>query len=119
MWSSGTNAGVERLTVEKVAESAEYVRRHCPNGLMGVQVAFVCGSGLGGVADKLSESVSIPFKDIPHFPVSTVRGHAGMLHSSLHALLSLLRALLLLYAFTSSHTPHYSSILYHHYNHTQ
>ncbi len=30
------------------------------------------GSGLGGLVDELSDTIAIPYKDIPHFPVSTV-----------------------------------------------
>jgi purine-nucleoside phosphorylase len=43
------------------------------------RVAVVLGSGLGGVADAIEEAVEIPYGDIPHFPVSTVEGHAGKL----------------------------------------
>ncbi|MBI3652134.1 MAG: purine-nucleoside phosphorylase [Acidobacteria bacterium] len=43
------------------------------------RVAVVLGSGLGGVADTVTEAVAIPYGDIPHFPVSTVEGHAGKL----------------------------------------
>lgn len=43
------------------------------------QVALVLGSGLGKFADELKNSVAIPFEQIPHFPVSTVKGHAGKL----------------------------------------
>jgi purine-nucleoside phosphorylase len=40
-------------------------------------IALVLGSGLGGVADELAESASIPYADIPGFPRSTAIGHAG------------------------------------------
>ncbi len=40
-------------------------------------VALVLGSGLGKFADELKNSVAIPYEQIPHFPVSTVKGHAG------------------------------------------
>uniref|UniRef100_A0A4W5M6K4 purine-nucleoside phosphorylase n=1 Tax=Hucho hucho TaxID=62062 RepID=A0A4W5M6K4_9TELE len=42
-------------------------------------VAIICGSGLGGLADLLENSVAFPYKDIPRFPQSTVPGHAGNL----------------------------------------
>ncbi len=41
------------------------------------QFGIVLGSGLGAFADNLTSSVSIKFKDIPHFPISTVKGHEG------------------------------------------
>ena len=39
------------------------------------KIGIVCGSGLGGLGEKIEEKVSIDYKDIPHFPVSTVEGH--------------------------------------------
>ena len=41
------------------------------------KVGIVLGSGLGGFADELSESVRIPYPQIPGFPRSTAIGHAG------------------------------------------
>jgi purine-nucleoside phosphorylase len=41
------------------------------------KVGIVLGSGLGGFADELSESVRIPYSQIPGFPRSTAIGHAG------------------------------------------
>ncbi|GAB1352997.1 MAG TPA: purine-nucleoside phosphorylase [Candidatus Rifleibacterium sp.] len=43
------------------------------------QVALVLGSGLGKFADEIQNQVAIPYEQIPHFPVSTVKGHAGKL----------------------------------------
>ncbi|XP_063052264.1 purine nucleoside phosphorylase 6 isoform X2 [Engraulis encrasicolus] len=42
-------------------------------------VAIICGSGLGGLADLLENRTIFPYQDIPHFPKSTVQGHAGQL----------------------------------------
>jgi purine-nucleoside phosphorylase len=39
------------------------------------KVGVVCGSGLGKFADTLQDVTSFNYKDIPHFPVSTVEGH--------------------------------------------
>lgn len=41
------------------------------------EIALVLGSGLGNFGDKLTIDKMIPYKDIPHFPVSTVAGHEG------------------------------------------
>ena len=41
--------------------------------------ALILGSGLGGLADQIEESVRIPFSAIPGFPQATVAGHAGAL----------------------------------------
>lgn len=42
-------------------------------------IALVLGSGLGGFADALQDAVRIPYREIPHWPVSTVEGHSGQL----------------------------------------
>ncbi len=43
------------------------------------RVGMILGSGLGGLADELSEPVEIPYPDIPGWPVATAVGHAGTL----------------------------------------
>lgn len=43
------------------------------------KVALVLGSGLGGVADKVSQRQAIPYKNIPDFPTTKIAGHAGNL----------------------------------------
>jgi purine-nucleoside phosphorylase len=40
-------------------------------------LGLILGSGLGDLADSLTDAVVIPFHEIPHFPVSAVEGHAG------------------------------------------
>jgi purine-nucleoside phosphorylase len=42
-------------------------------------IAIVLGSGLGPLADHLSDKKVVPFERIPHFPPTTVTGHAGNL----------------------------------------
>lgn len=43
------------------------------------QIGLVLGSGLGSFADDLTESVRVPYAQIPGFPRSTAVGHAGQL----------------------------------------
>jgi purine-nucleoside phosphorylase len=43
------------------------------------EVGIVLGSGLGGLADDLEESVAIPFAELPGWPAATAPGHAGRL----------------------------------------
>lgn len=43
------------------------------------EVGLVLGSGLGALADDLQDAVTIPYHEIPHFPVSTAPSHAGRL----------------------------------------
>jgi purine-nucleoside phosphorylase len=41
------------------------------------QVAVVLGSGLGGLANAVADSVRIRYEDIPGLPPTSVRGHRG------------------------------------------
>jgi len=41
------------------------------------QSAMIIGSGLGQFTSTLQESIQIPYADIPDYPNSSVRGHAG------------------------------------------
>lgn len=43
------------------------------------EIGIVLGSGLGDFADSIEDKVEIAYKDIPGFPVSTVKGHDGKL----------------------------------------
>ena len=43
------------------------------------RVGLILGSGLGSFADRLEHPVIIPYTEIPHFPSSSVPGHAGRL----------------------------------------
>jgi purine-nucleoside phosphorylase len=57
-------------------EAAEYIARQ---SALRPQIGLVLGSGLGAFADDLDQRVSIPYANIPHFPVSSAEGHAGNL----------------------------------------
>jgi purine-nucleoside phosphorylase len=43
------------------------------------EAILILGSGLGDVADEISDAVRVPYAEIPGFPRSTVAGHAGAL----------------------------------------
>ena len=43
------------------------------------EIALILGSGLGELADEFEASEAFDYADIPHFPTSTVVGHAGRL----------------------------------------
>lgn len=42
-------------------------------------IGLVLGTGLGALAREIKAGVTLPYPEIPHFPVSTVQGHAGQL----------------------------------------
>lgn len=61
---------------EAIQAAAAFIRqRHAE----APRVALVLGTGLGGLAERIADASSIPYADIPHFPQSTVVGHAGRL----------------------------------------
>ena len=43
------------------------------------KIAVILGSGLGGFADRLTDSTIISYETIPHYPQSNVEGHHGKL----------------------------------------
>ncbi|MBD0413648.1 purine-nucleoside phosphorylase [Oryzicola mucosus] len=43
------------------------------------KIAVVLGSGLGSLADEVADAISIPYSEIPGFPISGVTGHSGEL----------------------------------------
>ncbi len=69
-------AGDELMQYERAAEAAEFIKERYPQK---IDVALVLGSGLGGFAESVEDPVVIPYDEIPHFPESTVEGHAGQL----------------------------------------
>ena len=62
---------------ERAAEAARYIGAQAAGRTP--RAAVVLGSGLGGVADAITDAVEIPYDEIPHFVRSTVEGHAGKL----------------------------------------
>jgi len=43
------------------------------------QVGIVLGSGLGGLADQLTDAAAVPFNELPGWPAASAPGHAGRL----------------------------------------
>ncbi|MBR6086007.1 MAG: purine-nucleoside phosphorylase [Spirochaetales bacterium] len=63
--------------MKKLNEAKVYIESKT-KGLK-IYAGLVLGSGLGDMANEIKNPVIINYKDIPHFPVSTVPGHAGRL----------------------------------------
>lgn len=57
-------------------ESADYILSRIGET---PDAAIILGSGLGDLAEKLEDRVVIPYREIPHFPVSTVSYQKGEL----------------------------------------
>ncbi|NLO60705.1 MAG: purine-nucleoside phosphorylase [Spirochaetales bacterium] len=63
--------------MKKLHEAADYVASKINN--VPISIGMVLGSGLGDLANEVEDKIIIPYSEIPHFPVSTVVGHAGRL----------------------------------------
>ena len=61
---------------DKITEAAEAIRARFPRM---PAVGIILGSGLGGVTGAITDAVTIPYAEIPHFARSTAHGHAGQL----------------------------------------
>lgn len=59
----------------QIEEAAAYLERELDGRRP--EIGLVLGSGLGDLADQIVDGVSVDYADVPHFPVSTVEGHAG------------------------------------------
>ena len=43
------------------------------------EIGIILGTGLGGLVSEIEIEHTIPYNEIPNFPVSTVEGHSGRL----------------------------------------
>lgn len=68
---------MEHIGYEQIEKAANYIRPLLQS--LAPKIGIILGSGLGGLADELSERVAIPYTEIPGFVGSTVHGHAGQL----------------------------------------
>lgn len=67
---------MDQSLLQQVEEAAAYLR---PKLAVQPAVGLILGSGLGGLADTVTEPITIPYGEVPHFPLSTVASHAGVL----------------------------------------
>jgi xanthosine phosphorylase len=67
----------QQTHLENVRQSAAKITA----ALGGLQpkIAIILGSGLGGLADKIEQPITLAYQDLPGFPVLTVMGHVGAL----------------------------------------
>lgn len=61
---------------EQITEASKYIQSQI--GLV-PDLAIILGSGLGDLANDIDVVKEFSYSDIPHFPISTVPGHAGKL----------------------------------------
>ena len=66
----------ENITLDQIKEVAAAVRTHFN---IAPRVGLILGSGLNALADSVENPQIIPFRELPHWPLSTVTGHSGQL----------------------------------------
>jgi purine-nucleoside phosphorylase len=71
-----TEEGIGMINSEKTAEALAAI---CRKGAPRPDIGMILGSGLGGVADAISDAITIPYEEIPYWPRTTALGHAGRL----------------------------------------
>ncbi len=65
------------MTLEnKIEQAAGFIRQA---GVNKVKTAIILGTGLGKMVKDIDVEIEIPYKEIPHFPESTVEFHSGKL----------------------------------------
>lgn len=60
--------------MNKVNEAADFIKNKMK---VEPEIGLVLGSGLGNLVDQIKNQTAIKYEAIPHFPTSTVKGHAG------------------------------------------
>ena len=61
---------------KRIEEAVSFISKHTS---FKPEHGIILGTGLGKLAEEIEVEVSISYKDIPNFPVSTVESHAGKL----------------------------------------
>lgn len=59
--------------IDRVAQSIQSKIKSQPH------IGLILGTGLGGLAKAIQNATSIPYRELPDWPVSTVMGHTGQL----------------------------------------
>lgn len=63
--------------LEKIFETVDFIKSKTDG--FKPEIGIVLGSGLGGLVNVMEVQYTIPFADVPNFPISTVKGHKGQL----------------------------------------
>lgn len=64
-------------TLKEIKEATSYIQNQIDD--FQPEVGIILGTGLGALVEDIKIEYSISYKDIPHFPVSTVETHSGHL----------------------------------------
>lgn len=66
---------IEQARIQR-AEAVSFIKERLP---INPEYLLILGTGLGELAENMTINLELPYKDIPHFPVSTVESHTGKL----------------------------------------
>ena len=66
---------IEQARIQR-AEAVSFIKEHLP---INPEYLLILGTGLGELADEMTIEIELLYKDVPHFPVSTVESHTGKL----------------------------------------
>ena len=67
---------IEEFSLQEYDEAAQSILARTPAR---PTLGLVLGSGLSVLAEQVQDAVIVPYREIPHFPLSTAPGHAGRL----------------------------------------
>ncbi|MBC36081.1 MAG: purine-nucleoside phosphorylase [Bacteroidetes bacterium] len=62
--------------LERVKKTVEFINTKIDQQ---PKIGIILGTGLGGLVEEIEIEHNLPYEEIPEFPVSTVKGHAGSL----------------------------------------
>ena len=62
--------------LDKINQATEFIENKIDKPL---NTGIILGTGLGGLVEEIKIDSTISYKDIPHFPISTVESHEGKL----------------------------------------
>ncbi|HVX49404.1 MAG TPA: purine-nucleoside phosphorylase [Chitinophagaceae bacterium] len=62
--------------MQQLAETTGFIKSKYANA---PTAGIILGSGLGNLVSEIAVEQEIPYREIPHFPISTVQGHGGKL----------------------------------------
>lgn len=62
--------------LDQIQEAVSFIQKLNPTE---VPIGIILGTGLGSLGNQIEGELEIDYKDIPHFPVSTVESHSGKL----------------------------------------
>ena len=66
---------IEQARIQR-AEAVSFIKERLP---INPEYLLILGTGLGELAEEMTIEIELLYKDVPHFPVSTVESHTGKL----------------------------------------